>query len=115
MNILYEKLQKELAEAKNQPRNAQTSLALEIISKIRKKMSLRERQPDSTEMIREFREGLRIITEPFRQIPADQAYFWNKKTRQDMLEAKHDAESAQVREFSSIEEFMKGLDNDPQV
>jgi antitoxin StbD len=55
---LYEKLQRELDEAKEQQRNAKTGIALETISRMREKMSLRERQPDSTEMIREFREGL---------------------------------------------------------
>ena len=54
----YESLQKELEQAKNQQKNTKTDLALETISKIREKMSLRERQPDSTETIRELREGI---------------------------------------------------------
>jgi len=32
-----------------------------------------------------------------------------------MLEVKQDAASARVREFSNVEEFMKGLNNDPQI
>ncbi|MCL6588934.1 MAG: type II toxin-antitoxin system Phd/YefM family antitoxin [Firmicutes bacterium] len=54
----YENLQKEFAEAKVQHQNARTGISLETITKVREKMSLGERQPDSTEMIRKFREDL---------------------------------------------------------
>ncbi len=54
----YESLKKDLEEAKKEQESAKNSIALETIFKIQKKMSSRKRQPDSTEMVRKFREGL---------------------------------------------------------
>ena len=60
-------------------------------------------------------EGNQIIMEPCKLVPASQAYFWTKKIQDEMLEAEHDVISGKVREFSNVEEFMKGLDNDTKV
>ncbi len=57
-------------------------------------------------------EGNKIIMEPYKLIPSSQAYFWSEKTQKDMLEAQKDVDSGKVREFSNINEFLKGLDND---
>jgi len=57
-------------------------------------------------------EGNKIVMEPYKLIPSSQAYFWTDATQKDMLEARKDVESGRVREFSNIDEFLKGLDND---
>ena len=53
-----------------------------------------------------------IIIEPYKLVPSSQAYFWSKKTQDDMLEAKEDIKAGRVREFSNINEFTQGLEND---
>ena len=57
-------------------------------------------------------EGNKIVMEPFKLIPSSQAYFWADKTQKDMLEAKEDVKSDRVREFSNVDEFLKGLEHD---
>lgn len=57
-------------------------------------------------------EGNKIVMEPYKLIPSSQAYFWTEVTQKDMIEARKDVESGRVREFSNIDEFLKGLDND---
>jgi AbrB family looped-hinge helix DNA binding protein len=57
-------------------------------------------------------EGNKIIMEPYKLVPTSQAYFWTKKTQTDMSEAEQDVVSDRVREFSNVEEFLKGLDHD---
>ncbi|WP_418792348.1 AbrB/MazE/SpoVT family DNA-binding domain-containing protein [Phosphitispora sp. TUW77] len=57
-------------------------------------------------------EGNKIIMEPYKLIPSSQAYFWTDKTQKDMIEAKKDLDSGRIREFSNVDEFLKGLDND---
>ena len=57
-------------------------------------------------------EGNKIIMEPYKLIPSSQAYFWTEKTQKDMIEAKKDVDSGRVRDFSNVDEFLKGLDND---
>ena len=57
-------------------------------------------------------EGNKIIMEPYKLVPASQAFFWTKKTQTDMSEAQQDVVSNRVREFSNVEEFLKGLDHD---
>jgi len=57
-------------------------------------------------------EGNKIVMEPYKLVPSSQAYFWTEKTQRDMLEAKEDIKSGRVREFSNVDEFLKGLDND---
>jgi len=54
-------------------------------------------------------EDNRIIIEPMKLIPSSQAYFWNEKTQNDMLDAKKDIESGNVREFKNIKEFLDGI------
>lgn len=54
----------------------------------------------------------KIVIEPYKIIPASQAYFWTKKAQTDLLEAKEDVNAGRVREFSSVNEFLKGFDND---
>lgn len=60
-------------------------------------------------------EGNKIIMEPFKLIPSSQAYFWSKKTQKDMQEAQQDVESGRFREFSNIDEFLKGLNDDQKI
>ena len=57
-------------------------------------------------------EGNKIIMEPYKLIPSSQAYFWTDSTQKDLTEAKKDIESGRVREFSNMEEFIKGLKDD---
>lgn len=57
-------------------------------------------------------EGNKIVLEPYKLIPTSQAYFWSEKTQKDMLEAKEDIKAGRVREFTNVNEFLKGLDND---
>lgn len=51
----------------------------------------------------------RIIIEPMKLVPSSQVYFWSDKTQKDMLEAKQDIESGNVREFKNLEEFLEGF------
>jgi len=55
-------------------------------------------------------EDNRIIIEPMKLVPSSQAYFWNEKTQNDMLEAKKDIESGNIREFNNIKEFLDGIE-----
>jgi ribosomal protein L24 len=50
----------------------------------------------------------KIIVEPMKLVPSSQAYFWSETAQNDMLEAKHDVESGNVREFNTIGEFLDG-------
>ncbi|AGA70083.1 transcriptional regulator, AbrB family [Desulfitobacterium dichloroeliminans LMG P-21439] len=52
----------------------------------------------------------KIIIEPMKLVPSDQAYFWSDRVQKDMLEAKNDVESGNVREFSAIREFLDGIE-----
>lgn len=52
----------------------------------------------------------KIIIEPMKLVPSGQAYFWTDKAQNDMLEAKNDVESGNVREFSTIREFLDGIE-----
>ena len=54
-------------------------------------------------------EDNRIIIEPMKLVPSSQAYFWNEKTQNDMLDAKKDIESGNVREFKNSKEFLDGI------
>ena len=54
----------------------------------------------------------KIIIEPYKLVPASQAYFWSKKTQKDMAEAEKDAKAGRVREFSNPDDFSKGLQDD---
>lgn len=54
----------------------------------------------------------KIIIEPYKLIPSSQAYFWSKETQEDMLEAREDVKVGRMREFSNIDEFLKGLQDD---
>ena len=51
----------------------------------------------------------RIIIEPMKLVPSSQAYFWSEATQNDMLEAKSDVDSGNVREFNTINEFFDGI------
>ena len=53
----------------------------------------------------------KIIMEPYKLVPAGQAYFWSKQTQKDLREAERDVAAGQVREFTDVEEYLKGLDN----
>ena len=54
-------------------------------------------------------ENDKIIIEPMKLVPSSQAYFWSDKVKSDMLEAKNDVDSGNVREFKSINEFLDGI------
>lgn len=51
----------------------------------------------------------RIIIEPMKLVPLSQAYFWSEAAQNDMLEAKNDVDSGNVREFNTINEFLEGI------
>jgi len=51
----------------------------------------------------------KIIIEPMKLIPSSQAYFWSEKIQNDMLEAKKDVDSGNVREFNNVGEFLEGI------
>jgi len=51
----------------------------------------------------------KIIIEPMKLVPSSQAYFWSDKVQNDMLEAKNDVDSGNVREFNSVSEFLNGI------
>jgi len=53
----------------------------------------------------------KLIMEPYKLVPAGQAYFWSKQTQQDLREAEQDVATGQVRDFANVEEYLKGLDN----
>jgi AbrB family looped-hinge helix DNA binding protein len=54
-------------------------------------------------------ENNKIIIEPMKLVPSSQAYFWSDKVQSDMLEAKNDVDSGNVREFNSVNEFLDGI------
>lgn len=54
----------------------------------------------------------KIIMEPYKLVPSSQAYFWSKKTQEDILEAGEDVKTGRIREVSNIEEFLEGLEDD---
>lgn len=54
-------------------------------------------------------ENNKIIIEPMKLVPSSQAYFWSDKLQSDMLEAKNDVDSSNVREFNSVNEFLDGI------
>jgi len=51
----------------------------------------------------------KIIIEPMKLVPSSQAYFWSDTVQNDMLEAKKDVNSGDVREFKNISEFLDGI------
>lgn len=51
----------------------------------------------------------KIIIEPMKLIPSSQAYFWSETSQNDMLEAKNDVDSGNVREFNNVNEFLNGI------
>ena len=53
----------------------------------------------------------KLIMEPYKLVPASQAYFWSKQTQQDLREAEQDVAAGQVRDFANVEEYLKGLAN----
>jgi len=42
-------------------------------------------------------------------VPSDQASFWSETSQNDMLEAKSDLDSGNVREFNTVSEFLDGI------
>ena len=54
-------------------------------------------------------ENNKIIIEPMKLVPSSQAYFWSDKVQNDMLEAKNDVDSDNVREFNSVNQFLDGI------
>lgn len=56
-------------------------------------------------------EGNKIVIEPFKLAPSSQAYFWADNTQKDLLEAKEDVDAGRVRNFTNVDDFMDGLDD----
>ena len=54
-------------------------------------------------------ENNKIIIEPMKLVPSSQAYFWSDKVQHDMLEAKNDVDSGNVREFNAVNQFLDGI------
>ncbi|MDD2502516.1 MAG: AbrB/MazE/SpoVT family DNA-binding domain-containing protein [Desulfitobacteriaceae bacterium] len=54
-------------------------------------------------------ENNKIVIEPMKLVPSSQAYFWSETVQRDMLEAKNDVDSGNVREFNTISEFLNGI------
>ena len=54
-------------------------------------------------------ENNKIIIEPMKLVPSSQAYFWSDKVQNDMLEAKNDVDSDNVREFNAVNQFLDGI------
>jgi len=54
-------------------------------------------------------ENNKIIIEPMKLVPSDQAYFWSETSQNDMLEAKSDLDSGNVREFNTVSEFLDSI------
>ena len=54
-------------------------------------------------------EANRVILEPYRLVPADQAWFWNESVQSAVKEAKEDVKKGRVRVVSSSEEVFAGL------
>ncbi|MDR3601491.1 MAG: AbrB/MazE/SpoVT family DNA-binding domain-containing protein [Desulfosporosinus sp.] len=54
-------------------------------------------------------ENNKIIIEPMKLVPSSQAYFWSNKVQNDMLEAKNDVDSGNVREFNTVNQFLDGI------
>jgi AbrB family looped-hinge helix DNA binding protein len=79
---------------------------ISLPKEIRKKLNIQE-----GDMLEAWVEEGKIIIEPYKLIPASQAYFWSNQTQKDMQEAREDAAESRLREFSNAEEFLKGLDN----
>ena len=52
----------------------------------------------------------RIIIEPMKLVPSSQAYFWSDKIQKDLLQAKQDVDSGQIREFKTAKEFLDGIE-----
>ena len=57
----------------------------------------------------------KIIIEPMKVVPSSQAYFWSETTQNDMIEAKNDVDSDNVREFKTITEFLDGINQWPDA
>ena len=51
----------------------------------------------------------KIIIEPMKLVPSSQVYFWSETTQNDMLEAKNDVDSGNVREFNTLSEFFNSI------
>jgi AbrB family looped-hinge helix DNA binding protein len=54
----------------------------------------------------------KIVIEPYKLVPSSQAYFWTKKAQSDLFEAKEDDKAGRVREFATVDEFIKGIENE---
>lgn len=56
-------------------------------------------------------DGNKIIIEPYKLIPASQAYFWTERTQKELQAAAQDVREGRIREFSDIKDYLAGLDD----
>lgn len=96
-----------MAAAKSYKVFVQRRNLITLPSEIRKKLNISEGDVLDVRL-----DDNKIIIEPYKLVPSSQAYFWSDKVQKDMLEAKEDVNAGRVREFSNIDEFLKGLQDD---
>ncbi|MBP6291060.1 MAG: AbrB/MazE/SpoVT family DNA-binding domain-containing protein [Spirochaetes bacterium] len=96
-----------MAIAKSYKVSVQRRNLITLPSEIRKKLNISEGDVLDVRL-----DDNKIIIEPYKLVPSSQAYFWSDKVQKDMLEAKEDVNAGRVREFSNIDEFLKGLQDD---
>lgn len=96
-----------MAVAKSYKVSVQRRNLITLPSEIRKKLNISEGDVLDVRL-----DDNKIIIEPYKLVPSSQAYFWSNKVQKDMLEAKEDVNTGRVREFSNIDEFLEGLQDD---
>lgn len=96
-----------MAIAKSYKVSVQRRNLITLPSEIRKKLNITEGDVLDVRL-----DDNKIIIEPYKLVPSSQAYFWSDKVQKDMLEAKEDVNAGRVREFSNIDEFLEGLQDD---
>ena len=96
-----------MAIAKSYKVSVQRRNLITLPSEIRKKLNITEGDVLDVRL-----DDNKIIIEPYKLVPSSQAYFWSDKVQKDMLEAKEDVNAGRVREFSNIDDFLEGLQDD---
>jgi AbrB family looped-hinge helix DNA binding protein len=96
-----------MAIAKSYKVSVQRRNLITLPSEIRKKLNISEGDVLDVRL-----DDNKIIIEPYKLVPSSQAYFWSDKVQKDMLEAKEDVNAGRVREFSNIDDFLEGLQDD---
>lgn len=76
---------------------------------IRKKLHLAE-----GDVLEVFEEDGKIVLEPKKLIPADQAWYWTEEWQAGEREAQADIEAGRTKRFDTVEELMKDLMQDDE-